>query len=56
MRESLNPFWRGLYAFNDGSSLDDCPYPRGSTEARFWCEGYALAHALANGRNGVADW
>lgn len=45
-----NPFWQGLYAFNDGSSLEDCPFPRQSDTAHFWYEGFALAHALVHGR------
>ena len=50
METHLNPFWQGLYAFNDGSNLEDCPFPQHSDAARFWYEGFALAHALVNGR------
>jgi hypothetical protein len=50
MEPYLNPFWQGLYAFNDGSSLEACPFPRQSDAARFWYEGFALAHALVYGR------
>ena len=45
-----NPFWQGLYAFNDGSSLKDCPFPRQSDAAHFWYEGFALMHG--RGRKG----
>lgn len=50
MEPYLNPFWQGLYAFNDGSSLEACPFPRQSDAARFWYEGFALAHAFVYGR------
>jgi hypothetical protein len=52
MESSFNPFWQGVYAFNDGSSMEECPFPRGSSDAHFWNEGFALAHALVNGRSG----
>jgi hypothetical protein len=52
MESSFNPFWQGVYAFNDGSGLEACPFPRGSSEAYFWQEGFDLAHALVNGRDG----
>ena len=50
MEPSHNSFWQGLYAFNEGSGLEACPFPQHSSEARFWYEGFALAHALVNGR------
>lgn len=36
MEPSSNPFWQELYAFNDGSSLEDCPFPYQSDDAHFW--------------------
>lgn len=50
MESSFNPFWQGVYVFNDGSGLKACPFPRGSSEAYFWNEGFALAYALVNSR------
>ena len=50
MEPPLNPFWQGLYAFNDGLTLEKCPFPPNSSDARFWYDGFALAHALVHGR------
>jgi hypothetical protein len=50
MESSLNPFWQGLYAFNGGSSLEACPFPQNSSDARFWYDGFALGDALVNRR------
>ena len=50
METDPNPFWQGFYAFNDGSSLEACPFQRGLSDAHFWYEGFALGHALVHGR------
>ncbi|MHC2019706.1 hypothetical protein [Methylobacterium sp. CM6247] len=43
------PFWVGFEAFNQGDTLDECPYQRGSDESDMWSEGFRLASNLVVG-------
>ena len=50
MDATLNPFWQGFYAFNDGLSLEECPFAQHLSDTKFWYDGFTLAHSLVHGR------
>ena len=41
--ESLDPYWQGFYAPQNGLGDEDCPYELGTLEHAKWMEGFREA-------------